>query len=283
LSGAAVVILVCVTTAPALDACLAALDRSLTAGTPVLVADDAGGDPCVAPLAQSWCERTRLSAHFLRRDRPYGRARHRGYLLADHPGQDLVLLDGDALPAPGWLEALQRCASAHPDVATLSTWSNGAGLCSFPRFCEANPLPTSLDTVAAAAAKMDDEALPELPMAQGPCLYLRADALRRLGSWDCDSFETLGADADFCHRAASMGWRNVLCPTVFVGRSESAVSEPVGDDLRRLSARWPSHQEDLARFLLSDPLYPLREKLTARLAELIGAARHGGPQGDLFD
>jgi GT2 family glycosyltransferase len=283
LTDPAVVIFVCVTTAPALDACLAALDRSLPAGTRVLVADDADGDPRVAPLAQGWCGRTHLSARFLGRDRRYGRARHRGYLIADHPGEDLVLLDGDAVPTTGWLERLQRCAGAHPDVATLSTWSNGAGLSSFPRFGEDNPPPASLDAVAAAAVKMGEEELPELPMAQGPCVYLRGDALRRLGGWDSESFEGLGADADFCHRAASMGWRNVLCPTVFVGRSESAVSEPVGDDLRRLSARWPAHQEELARFLLSDPLYPLREQLAARLAESIGATRHGGPQGDLFD
>jgi GT2 family glycosyltransferase len=224
-----------------------------------------------------------LSARYVRRDRPYGRARHRGYLIADHPGDDLVLLDGDALPAPGWLERLQRCARAHPDVATLSTWSNGACLTSFPRFCEDNPLPDSLDAIAAAAARMADEGLPELPMAQGPCLYLRAEALRRLGGWDVDSFEALGADADFCHRAASMGWRNVLCPTAFVGRSETAGSEPVGEDLRRLSGRWPSHQEEFARFLFADPLYPLREKLAGCIAEQRGGFRHGGPQGDLFD
>jgi hypothetical protein len=282
LTDAAVLIFVCVTTAPALDGCLAALDRSLPAGTCVLVADDVSGDPRVAPLVQSWCGRTHLSARFLRRDRPYGRARHRGYLIADHPGQDLVVLDGDAVPAPGWLERLQHCAGAHPDIATLSTWSNGACLSSFPRFCEDNPLPSSLDMVAAAAARMGDEELPDLPMAQGPCLYLRGEALRQLGGWDSDSFEALGADADFCHRAASMGWRNALCPTAYVGRSESAPSEPVGEDLRRLAARWPEHQEGLARFLLSDPLRPWREQLLERIAGIADEGRRGGPQGDLF-
>lgn len=276
------VILVCVTTASALDACLAGLDRTLPAGTRVLVADDVSGDPRVAPLAQSWCERTRLSARYLLRDRPFGRARHRSYLVADQHDEDLVLLDGDALPATGWLEQLQRCANAHPEVATLSTWSNGACLTSFPRFCEDNPLPASLDMVATAAASLGILELPELPMAQGPCLYLRGEALRQLGGWDSDSFEALGADADFCHRAASMGWRNALCPAAFVGRSESAPSEPVGEDLRRLVARWPEHQEGLARFLLSDPLRPWRERLLERIAGIAEENRRGGPQGDLF-
>jgi len=282
-----VVILVFVTTAPALDACLGALDRTVAAGTRVLIADDVCGDPRVAPLAQSWCASTKLAASYFLRDRPFGRARHRSYLVADQRGEDLVLLDGDALPAPGWLDQLRRCADANANIATLSTWSNGACLTSFPRFCEDNPLPNSMDAIAAAAAKLANEAIPDLPMAQGPCLYLRAQALQRLGAWDADSYEALGAEADFCHRAASMGWRNVLCSTAYVGRSAAAVGEPVGEDRKRLSARWPTHQEELARFLLSDPLYALREKLSGCIEALIGErteeTRHGGPQGDLFD
>jgi len=279
-----VVIFVCVTTAPALDACLAGLDRSLSAGTRVLVADDGGGDPRVAPLAQSWCERTRLSARFLLRDRSYGRARHRSYLVADHAGEDLVILDGDAVPAPGWLDQLQRCAKAHPDVATLSTWSNGGGLSSFPRFCEDNPLPAALDAIAQAAAGLGDSELPDLPTAQGPCLYLRGEALRQLGGWDSETYVGFGAEADYCHRAASMRWRNALCPTAFVGRSEAGHdTEAAGEDLHRLLARWPDHQEGFARFLLSDTLRPWRERLQARLAEVQGASRRGGPQGELFE
>jgi hypothetical protein len=34
----------------------------------------------------------------------------------------------------------------------------------------------------------------------------------------------------------------------------------------------------VARFILDDPLRPLRDRLRARIAELSGA----GPQGDLF-
>ena len=278
------VIFVFVTTTAALDACLAALDRSLAAGTRVLVADDASDDPQAMPLAQRWCQRTRLTARYLRRDWPFGRARHRGHLVADPRGEDLVLLDGDAVPAPGWLEQLQRCAGAHPDIATLSTWSNGAGLCSFPRFCEDNPLPAALDAVAAAAARLDDAPLPDLPIAQGPCLFLRGEALRQLGGWDSETFEGLGAEADFCHRAASMGWRNALCPTAFVGRSDVALdSEAAGEDLHRLLARWPEHQEGFARFLLADTLRPLRERLLERISEGMGESRRGGPQRDLFD
>jgi len=277
------VVIVCVTSTAALDACLAALDANLPASAAVLVADNANGDPRIPTLAQRWCQQTRLSAQYLRCEWPRSRARHRGELLAGHNQSDVVLLDGDAVPAPGWLQQLMHCAGAHPGIATLSAWSNGNALTSFPRFCQDNPLPESLDSMATAAARLGILELTELPMAQGPCLYLRGEALRQLGGLDSDTYEALGAEADFCHRAASMGWRNALCPSAFIGRSEdSQPSEPTGEDLHRLAARWPEHQERFARFLLQDPLRRLREQLVERIAELAGENQRGGPQGDLF-
>ena len=277
------VIIVCVSTAPALDVCLAALDASLPAKTRIVIADDASGDPRVAPLAQHWCQHTHLQANYFRREQAIGYARHRGELIAHYRDSDLVLLDGDAVPAPGWLQQLVHCANTHAQVATLSTWSNSAGLCSFPRFCEDNPLPASLDALALASAILESAELPDLPMAQGPCLFLRGQALRQLGGWDSETFEALGAEVDFCLRAASMGWRNALCPTAFVGRSESAPSEPTGEDLHRLVARWPDYQASLARHFLTDPLRALRERMIERMVERSDIRQRGGPQGDLFE
>jgi hypothetical protein len=77
-----------------------------------------------------------------------------------------------------------------------------------------------------------------------------------------------------------MGWRNVLCEQAFVGRvGTEAGPAPGRDELPRLLARWPDYHEQVARWLLDDPLRPLRERLAARLARL----EHGGPQRGLFD
>src|SRR5205085_11314272 len=58
--------------APGLDACLAALERSLPDGAAVLVADDACADPRIGELAAGWCRRTRVGARYLRRPRALG-------------------------------------------------------------------------------------------------------------------------------------------------------------------------------------------------------------------
>jgi len=45
-----------------------------------------------------------------------------------------------------------------------------------------------------------------------------------------------------------------------------------------LLARWPDYNERVARFILADPLRPLRERLAGQLADL----DRSGPQRDLF-
>ena len=84
-------------------------------------------------------------------------------------------------------------------------------------------------------------------------------------------------------RAAAMGWRNVLCETAYVvhlgGASFSPLGlAPNGENLARLLARWPDYNERVARFIMADPLRPLRE----RLSERIEALARSGPQRDLF-
>jgi hypothetical protein len=280
--SAAPTVVVRVTTVPALDACLAALDATLPSGTAVWIDDDAGGDPRVGEWALRWCRRTGLSGRYRRRERPLGRARQTAALLHECGDSDLVLLDAGAVPAPGWMQRLQDGLRARPDAAMLSAWGNSAGLCSFPRIGEDNPLPASLADIAAACARLGESELPPLPSPQGPCLYLRAQVARQLGGLDTETFAELGAEADLAYRARAMGWLVALCPTAFVGSSEPARQEPAGEDRRHLCARWPEYQADFARFILSDPLRAWRQRVAENLARQAEEQRVGGPQGELF-
>jgi len=117
--------------APGLDACLAALERSLPEGAPVLVADDACADPRVGELAAGWCGRTRLGARYLRRERALGFAGNVDAAFADVPEGDLVLLRCDGEPTPGWLTRLQRAAEADPRAASIAAWSGQNELAGF--------------------------------------------------------------------------------------------------------------------------------------------------------
>ena len=272
--------------APGLDACLAALERTLPESAPVLVVDDGGSDPRVGLLAEGWCERTRLDARYLRRERPWGLPATVAAAFDESADDDLVLLRPDAEVTAGWLPRLQRAASAQARVACVAAWSGENELAAFVD-------PATPESVAEAAGSLDWPAPPALPAAAGPALYLRREALRALGGLDTTSYFGWGALDDFCRRAEALGWGNLLCPSVYVPTVPVAAAAPgilppaafghpahraTFGDIERLMARWPDFQERVARFILEDPLRPLRERLRARIAEL----SQGGPQGDLF-
>ena len=266
---------------------MASLERTLPAGAAVLIADDDSSDPHVEPLARGWCHRSKLAARYLRQERRLGLAANCSAVIGTLEGdEDIVLLHPQALATPGWLQQLARCASSDPRIATLTPWSNDADLTSFPRLGEANPVPDFPEAVAAAAASVAWAETPELPAAVGACLLLRRTALRQLGGLDHQTFPGERATDDFSRRAAAMGWRNALCPGAYVARDDrdavpgraAGSGAGAGDQLSGLLARWPDYQELVARFLLSDPLRPMRERLQSRIDELA----RSGPQRDLF-
>jgi GT2 family glycosyltransferase len=268
----------------ALDACLASLSRTLPATATVLIADDASTDPNIGPLAQQWCDRAPFAARLVRRERNLGFPGNCNRAFADTGDADVVLLNSDTITTTGWLQQLARCAASDPRIATITPWSNNAEICSFPAFVENNPVPADPDRIALAAAAQADPAYPELPTAVGFCMYLRRAALRQVGGFDAETFGLgYGEENDLSLRFASMGWRNVLCDTAYVVHAGNASFGPIGkgpggENLRRLLARWPDYNERVARFILADPLRPLRERLAGHLAE----HDRRGPQRDLF-
>jgi len=283
-SGAMPVVVVTIHNAlESLDACLASLERTLPAGAKVLLADDASPDPRINPMARGWCYRSALDARYVRREVNMGYPANCNAAFAETGEADVVLLDSDTVVTPGWLQQLARCAASDPRIATATPWSNNADTCSFPRLGEPNPAPDHPETLAEAAA-MTAPSWPEIPAAAGFCMYVRRAALRQLGGFDAATFGIGGGEQDdFSLRAAAMGWRNVLCDTAYVvhrgGASFGALDLPTdAHNLGRLLARWPGYHEQVARFLLDDPLRPHR----ARLQENLEALQRSGPQRDLF-
>lgn len=83
----------------------------------------------------------------------------------------------------------------------------------------------------------------DLPTAVGFCMYIRRACLDRVGLFDASRFgRGYGEENDFCMRAASAGWRNVLAGDVFVFH-EGAVS--FSDERVALTANAGKTLEDL--------------------------------------
>lgn len=268
----------------ALDACLASLLRTLPPTAQVLLCDDASPQPEIAPMLQGFARQATFDVRIERRTTNLGFIGNVNLAFAATAGRDVVLLNSDTVATPGWLHALAGCAAADARIATATPWSNNAEICSFPDFCRAGPVPDDADAIARAAADEDAPAYPDLPTGVGFCMYVRRAALDRVGDFDAATFgRGYGEENDFCLRAAAHGWRNVLCDTAYVVHRGGASfgsegHRPGGENLARLTARYPEYNRLVAEFILRDPLKPLRDRLAAR----IDAQRPQSAQRDLF-
>jgi GT2 family glycosyltransferase len=267
-----------------LDICLGSLLKTLPPHVKVLLADDASTDARIPDLLKQFKRLAKFHVDIARRDTNLGFPANCNAAFRETGENDVLLLNSDTIFTQACLEKIAQCASRDAKIATITPWSNNAEICSYPRFCENNPLPDNLELMAEAAALISSPSMPELPTAMGFCMWIRRAALKQCGNFDAETFGLgYGEENDFCRRVAAMGWRNVMCVNAYVAHSGSASFGPIGhgpggDNLQRLLVRWPDYHEQVARFILEDPLRELREQFSANILSI----QNKGPQGDLF-
>lgn len=255
--------------ATALDACLRALIAAVPVDTTVTVIDDASTDPNVATITSRF-----LTAHA--NAKLITRPCNGGFVATVNCGiascdDDVLLLNSDTLPTPGFLAAIERCAESDVRIATITPFSNNAEICSFPLMCTNNQVPDDLNAWAAAFSA-ESAAPVDLPTGVGFCMWIRRETIQHIGAFDAATFgRGYGEENDFCQRAAGHGWRNVLCPNAYVAHvghaSFAATGErPGGENLTRLSARYPRYNGEVADFIARDPLAAIRARVALRLS-----------------
>ncbi len=251
--------------------CLDSLMGRLPDWASLQVVDDASESPDIADLLGSHAVLRRDGVRVFRNERNLGFVASVNRAMA-RSDRDLVLLNSDTVVTSGWLESLRTCADSDAAIGSATPFSNNAEICSFPVFCQANPVPLAPDTVAEAARAVGGPDYPELPTGVGFCMFLRRAALAEVGDFDVATFgRGYGEENDWCRRVAGHGWRNVLCDDAYVahvgGVSFSATGErPGGEQLARLVARYPHYNQMVADFIASDPLAARRRAIAGQLA-----------------
>lgn len=243
----------------ALDACLAALDAGTPAGTRIWLADDARIGPRGAQIVQRWLASTSLQADYTCRQRSIGEVAHLDDVLRACGDADVVVLAPDAIPAPGWANALASCFARDASIATATPWCNAGEAAAWPRIGEINPVQPDASRLARACQALPP-LYPELPAAIGHAVLIRGNARRKAGGLDPSSYRSwYAALIDLSLRMAGLGWRNALCETAFVARGGEG--GPAEGDMDALAVRWPAWHSRLATFLMQDPLYATRVAL----------------------
>jgi GT2 family glycosyltransferase/glycosyltransferase involved in cell wall biosynthesis len=208
------------------------------------------------------------------------RPRNAGFAATANDGmrcasdRDVVLLNTDTVVAAGWLDKLQRAAYSAPEIATATSLSNRATICSVPRGNVDNDLPAGhdADSFAALVERVARREYPRLPTGVGMCLYIKRAALARLGLFDEAAFpEGYGEETEWCFRALRAGWEHVADDTTFVfhagrgsyGPRRRRLAQRAGRRMRRMH---PGFERTLTRFLAEDPLRAVRGRILEALA-----------------
>jgi GT2 family glycosyltransferase len=180
---------------------------------------------------------------------------------------DVILLNSDTVITSGWVEKIRRCADSDPHIGTITPFSNNAEICSFPNFCEDNPLPRGMseEDVNRAMERAAVPLYPDIPTGVGFCMFIRRALLNKIGLFDAETFGLgYGEENDFCMRAVQAGYRNVLCDDTFilhVGSSsfDSKKSALTQENMQRLVAKHPNYLKEVTSFIAADPLKPIRD------------------------
>lgn len=253
--------------------CLERVAATAPAGTDIIVVDDATPEPDLASGLDALAAAGRI--HLLRH------AANRGFPASANAGlraamllrgqPDIVLLNSDTRPAPGWLARLRAAVHAAPDIGTATPLSNDATILSYPRPSQPNPPPPAamLARLAAATARAGAGAGIDIPTAVGFCMYIRRECLARVGLFRDDVFaQGYGEENDFCVRAHQLGWRHVAAADAYVahlsGQSFGAATGPLfARNLAVLERLHPGYADLVQAFQARDPLASVRRRLDA--------------------
>ncbi|MFL6195914.1 MAG: glycosyltransferase [Thermoanaerobaculia bacterium] len=208
---------------------------------------------------------------------------NRGMALSD---RDVILLNSDTEVTAGWVEKLQEAAYSDPLIATVTPFSNNATIASLPRFAEANALPTgwSVDRFGELVERVSRRERPRMPTGVGVCLYIKRQALDRLGLFDEASFGLgYGEESEFCFRALKAGFLNVLDDATFIYHAGqrsfgSTRSSRVRAAHRAMDRLHPEYLPAVARFLREDPTRAARERVMDGLRSARPAASRRAPE-----
>ncbi len=259
-------------------ACLASVLASGLDGTVILVVDDGSTDPELIAGLDDLARQRKI--RLLRHAKALGFPAAANAGIRAAAGRDVVLLNSDTLVPPGWLGGLREAAYSARDIGTVTPLSNDATILSYPGDAGTNPVPGQLETTRLdrLARRANANAVIDIPVGIGFCLFLRRDCLNAVGLFRADRFaQGYGEENDLCLRARALGWRNVAATGVFVGHLGGT---SFGTDAVHLRARngrileqlHPGHAALIADFLARDPLAAPRRRIdTLRWR---AAARH---------
>jgi GT2 family glycosyltransferase len=207
--------------------CLEAVEKQLVPGASVTVVDNGSTDGSASAIAS---RHPQVKLFALTENRGFTGGLKAA--LAGSPARNVIFLNNDAVPEPGWLEALIRAMDEAPeDVVSVGgkiVDMTGAlidfigGVMTFDGHAFQNGFRQPLGSREEPAAGA------ELLFACGGNMISRRAKLQELGGFDDDYFAYL-EDVDFGWRTWIAGYRVLFEPRAVVRHASSTTSNRLGD------------------------------------------------------
>jgi GT2 family glycosyltransferase len=266
--------------AQALKRCLDAMLRHTDRHVSLILIDDASTDPQIAESLRAVDGLPSIEVRRSDEAIGYARSVDRGLEIAR--GCDVILLSCDALPGPRWANNLQDAAYSADDIASVAAVSDDAGAFAVPHPRGRDPLELgwTVEDYQRLILQQSSALLPQTPVADGFCMFLRRDALDEIGDFDAASFPSRhGAEKDWSMRAGRAGWRHLIDDRTLVHHARPAGSQDQDAERARktLEARYVDYAA-LTRRLDVDPRINAVRHGVRRLREEMAAKRVATPR-----
>lgn len=237
----------------------------------LIIVDDASPDAQVKDYLDSYAAE-HPEVTLLRNEENLGFLKSVNRGLMNAMGNAVIVNTDVELPAT-WLERMIRPVLEHPDIASVTPFTNSGTICSFPRFCEDNHLQAGMDV-----QEMDDlfKDLPmelfEVPTGVGFCMTMSRSALDEIGFFDEENFgRGYAEENDWCQRAIAAGYKNVHVSNLFVYHNHGGSfqseekKELVRSHLKTLEQKHPHYGRDVQDYVQQDPARRVREEVQRRV------------------
>jgi O-antigen biosynthesis protein len=187
--------------------------------------------------------------------------------------EHLLLLNSDTIVTRGWLDEIMRTVNTDPKIGTVTPFSNNATICSLPDFQREWPVPDAAQRNLIAIALAENRVEPiDIPTGVGFCMLMTRACTDAVGRYDIENFPRgYGEENDFCMRASTAGFRNVLCANAYVAHEGGISFSESTDALKkvgseRLLAKHPRYDALVSEWIARDPARARREAVVAKLS-----------------
>jgi len=238
----------------------------------IIIIDDGSTDNRVKNLLRNFCEGSSVETTLITHEANIGFVKSVNEAAA-FANSHFIILNSDTQVNADWVERLMGPIFEDNRVSSTTPFTNAGTIFSFPKQMEDNrQLPSyfelqELDEACRSLAA-DQRINLDAPTGVGFCMGINKSVWDEIGGFDSESFgRGFGEETDWCRRAISAGYRNVLAYNVFVYHfhggsfSELEKASLLDRNGSLVNDRWPTYPIDAGTHITADPWQILRAAL----------------------